>query len=464
VLTLGLVLDKNNQKMSKSKRNYVNPDIILDHEGADALRWYLISANAPWNSTRFYEEAVKETFAKFILTLWNSYNFFTTYASLDTFAIDEDKIVYDDRAPLDKWILSRFNKMIDHVRLMMVSFNTHKAARAVEQFVLEDFSNWYLRRSRKRLWEEEKTKDKLAAYTTIYEIFLGLSELLAPFTPFITEEIYQNLRTKSMQESVHLCDFPEKDESKVNDELEKGMKQIRGLVEVGRALRSKIGINVRYPLPEAMLICDDHVEHQISDLLDLLIEEVNVKKISFERKTDKYINRKVKPNYAVLGPRLKQKMGLFNKIISEEDPIELYQTLQDQGSISVDVDGETITCSKDDFLVEEEEKEHIARTQAGDAILLLDTELTEELEAEGFARELVRRIQSMRKELNLDVEQHIQTQITIPNDQKNALSDWMDYIATETRSKPLDFSNEAQGKHVKEWEINEAKVLIAITP
>lgn len=464
VLTLGLVLDKNNQKMSKSKRNYVNPDIILDHEGADALRWYLISANAPWNSTRFYEDAVKETFAKFILTLWNSYNFFTTYASLDAFDIDEDNIAYENRAPLDQWILSRFNKMIENVSSMMASFNTHKAARSVEQFVLEDFSNWYLRRSRKRLWEEEKTKDKLAAYTTIYEIFLGLSQLLAPFTPFITEEIYLNLRTKNMPESVHLCDYPKKNESYVNDELEQGMKQIRGLVEVGRALRSKIGINVRYPLPEAMLVCDEHVEHQISDLLDLLVEEVNVKKISFERKTDKYINRKVKPNYAVLGPRLKQKMGLFNKIISEKDPIKLYQTLQDQGSISIDVDGETIACSKEDFLVEEEEKEHIARTQAGEAILLLDTELSAELEAEGFARELVRRIQSMRKELNLDVEQLIQTQITVPTDQKQSLSDWIEYIATETRSKPLELSDDAKGDHVKEWEINETKVFIGITP
>ncbi|MBS3777857.1 MAG: isoleucine--tRNA ligase, partial [Candidatus Thermoplasmatota archaeon] len=463
VLTLGLLLDKNNQKMSKSKRNYVNPDIILDHEGADALRWYLISSNAPWNSTRFYEEAVKETLAKFILTFWNSYNFFTTYASLDSFAYDEDKSSYDELKPLDKWILSRFNKMVQNVRKNMESFETHKAARSVEQFLIDDFSNWYLRRSRKRLWEEEKTKEKLAAYTTIYEVFLGLSKLIAPFTPFITEEVYQNLKTDSMPESVHLCDYPSVNSDHIDDELEYGMTQIRGLVEVGRALRSKIGINVRYPLPEAMLVCDKHVEEKIKDLLDLLVEEVNVKKISFERKTDKYINRKVKPNYAVLGPRLKEKMSSFNKVIAGMDPVKLYESLQEKEELSFEVDGEPVICSKDDFLVEEEEKEHIARTQAGDAILLLDTELTPDLKAEGFARELVRRIQSMRKELDLDVEQHIHTQVQVPKDQKQAVNNWKDYIANETRSKPFTVTDCPEGDHKKTWMINDTEVTIAIT-
>lgn len=462
VLTLGLVLDKDNQKMSKSKRNYVNPDIILDHEGADALRWYLISSNAPWNSTRFYEEAVKDTLAKFVLTLWNSYNFFTTYASLDSFNYDKDNIAYDERKPLDKWILSRYNKMIQTVQEFMTTFNTHKAARTVEQFLIDDFSNWYLRRSRKRLWDEEKTQDKLASYTTIYEVFIGLSQLIAPFTPFITEEIYQNLRTDSMPESIHLCDYPQVKKQQILEDLEAGMKQIRGLVEVGRALRSKIGVNVRYPLPEAMLICDEHVEDTIKDLLDLLVEEVNVKKISFERKTDKYINRKVKPNYAVLGPRLKDKMGAFNKEIAGLDPLKLYEILQENGELTININGDSIICKKEDFLVEEEEKDHIARTQAGEAILLLDTELSPELEAEGFARELVRRIQSMRKELNLDVEQHIHTQVDIPKDQQKAISEWTDYIANETRSKPFELTSSINAEHQKKWKINDMDVHIGI--
>jgi isoleucyl-tRNA synthetase len=212
-----------------------------------------------------------------------------------------------------------------------------------------------------------------------------------------------------------------------------------------------------------MLVCDEHVEEKIKDLLDLLVEEVNVKKISFERKTDKYINRKVKPNFSVLGPRLKEKMGSFNKIISQMDPIELYETIQKQGSITLKVDGVEMEFSKEDFLVEEEEKEHIARTQAGEAILLLDTELTSDLEAEGFARELVRRIQSMRKELNLDVEQHIQTQVDVPDDQKEAVADWKEYIANETRSKPFEITSSVNTEHIKTWKINDVEVIIGIS-
>jgi isoleucyl-tRNA synthetase len=217
VLTLGLILDENNQKMSKSKRNYVNPDIILDKEGADALRWYLVSANSPWMSTRFYEQAVKETLGKFVLTFWNSYNFFATYASLDKFDIKKDQITFDERKPLDKWIISRYNNLIKKVRKHIKKFEVHKAARQIENFVIEDFSNWYLRRSRKRLWTEEKNDDKLAAYSTMYEIFLGISKLMAPFIPFITEEIYQNIKTDQMKESIHLCDYEKSDKKHIDE-------------------------------------------------------------------------------------------------------------------------------------------------------------------------------------------------------------------------------------------------------
>ncbi|MFO7677083.1 MAG: isoleucine--tRNA ligase, partial [Thermoplasmatota archaeon] len=238
VLTLGLVLDKDNQKMSKSKKNYVDPTIILDHEGADALRWYLISANAPWVSTRFYEEAVKETLGKFILTLWNSYNFFTTYASLDNFNPKNDMIAINKRGLLDKWILSRFHGLLKEIQQYMEKFDIHKAARAIETFIIDDFSNWYLRRSRKRLWVDERTLDKLSGYSSMYDIFFGLSKTLAPFIPFITEEIYQNLKTKENPLSVHLCDYIHSDSSRILPDLEEGMNRIRELVEIGRALRS----------------------------------------------------------------------------------------------------------------------------------------------------------------------------------------------------------------------------------
>ena len=462
VLTLGLVLDKDNQKMSKSKKNYVDPNIILDHEGADALRWYLISANAPWMSTRFYEEAVKDTFGKFILTLWNSYNFFATYASLDKFNPEKDKISFNNRQLLDKWVLSRFNKTINDVEKYFKTFEVHKASRAIENFVVEDFSNWYLRRSRKRLWVEEKTDDKLAGYSTMYEIFLGLSKLLAPFTPFITEKIYQNFRTNDMSESVHLCDYLCVDKKLINDELENGMERIRILVESGRALRSKIGIKVRYPLKNATLVCDKKIEDSIIKLLDLLNEEINVKNISFARDNSEFMVKKVKINHSNVGPRLKEKAKPVSNEIESMDKTKLYEELVKNKEIIVEIDNEKIKLTGDDFEIIEEEKDDVSFAKVKDIYLFLDTKLSPELEAEGFAREIVRRIQSMRKELDLDVEDRIVTQIRVDQDKKEALKMWDEYIMGETRSKNISFVETPNGKLVKKWRIDKLEAEIGI--
>jgi len=462
-LTLGLVLDENNQKMSKSKKNYVDPNIILDNEGADALRWYLISANAPWMSTRFYEQAVKETLGKFILTFWNSYNFFTTYAALDKFNPDEDIIPFEKRQLLDKWIISRFNKTAAEVKDYIKTFEIHKAARAVENFVIEDFSNWYLRRSRKRLWVEEKTNDKLAGYSTMYEIFLGLSKLIAPFIPFITEEVYLNLKTDSMPESVHLCDYIEPDKKQIDNKLEEGMEKIRALVEVGRALRSKVGIKVKYPLSSATLVCEKKIEDSIKNLLDLLNEEINVKKIAFEQDTSKFMIKTLKPNHSKLGPKYKAKAKQIVETIEKQDEQKLYEELAKKKQTIINVDGEKIKLTMDDFQTIENEKPNIARTQTEDTILLLDTTLTPELEAEGFAREIVRRIQSMRKELDLKVEDKISTEIKIDAEKKTALKKWESYIKGETRSKQIAFVDKPSGKLVKKWKIDELDTEIGIS-
>ena len=463
VLTLGLVLDKDNQKMSKSKQNYVDPNIILDHEGADALRWYLISANAPWMSTRFYEEAVKETLGKFILTFWNSYNFFTTYASLDTFDPEKDMIPLSKRGQLDKWVLSRFNHMIEEIHTFMEDFEIHKAARAVESFIIDDFSNWYLRRSRKRLWVEEKTEDKLSGYSSMYEIFLGLSKLLAPFIPFITEEIYQNLKTENMPESVHLCDYLTSDEKSIDDGLEQGMQQIRELVEVGRALRSKIGIKVRYPLKVATIVCSEKIQNSIKDLLDLLREELNVKTILFAQDAGQFMTKAVKPNHSHLGPKYKGKAKDIVNAIESSDTHELYEKLMKDNKVTVTLDEKIIKLTIEDFEVVESEKEHIAKADAQDMTLFLDTTLTPELEAEGFAREIIRRIQSMRKELNLDVEDRIATKIKVCSEKKTALRKWEGYIKEETRSKTVSFVEKPVGSLVKKWKIDELEAEIGIS-
>jgi len=366
------------------------------------------------------------------------------------------------RQPLDAWILSRFNQMLLEVRAYIETFEIHKAARGIENFIIDDFSNWYLRRSRKRLWVEEKTEDKLAGYSTMYDVFLGLSKVLAPFVPFITEEIYLNLRTDDMPESVHLCDYLQPDNKQVDKYLEEGMDRIRSLVEVGRALRSKIGIKVRYPLSSATIVCDKNVEESIKKLLDLLNEEINVKKISFSRDTNQFMTKTVKPNHSKLGPKLKDKAKLVLAKLESLDKHNVYEELMKHKKIDIELDTETITLSNEDFEIIEEEKDQFARAEAEDMILFLDTTLTSELEAEGFAREIVRRIQSMRKELDLDVEDKISTEIAINKQRAKALEQWQDYIKGETRSKTITFVDKPSGKLVKKWKIGELEAEIGI--
>jgi len=462
-LTLGLVLDENNQKMSKSKRNYVDPEHILDGEGADALRWYLFSANAPWNSTRFYEEAVKETLARFMLTLWNSYNFFATYAALDKYDPTVDQIDDSDLSWLDRWVISRFNQVTKQVDSYMGRFEIHKASRLIEQFLINDVSNWYLRRSRKRLWVEEKTPDKLAAYNTMYDLFLNLMKLIAPFTPFVAEDIYQNLRTEEMEESIHLSHYPSVDSSLIDEDLEAGMEQIRSLVESGRALRSKIGIKVRYPLEQAILVCPKDIQHSIEKLLDLLKEELNVKSVVFEDTIANYTEKEVKPKFSVIGPRFKQHAPIVSKHLQDNDLHKIYEILQKEGTYQFESDGEKFTLEMNDFDIIEKEQSDIARTETSDIILLLKTTLTDELRAEGFAREIIRRIQSMRKELDLEVEQTIKTSISVDKNNQHMLDRWMDAIKDETRSKTLVFEGNVNEELVKDWKIDEEKVTIGIS-
>ena len=462
VLTLGLVLDKDNQKMSKSKRNYVDPIEILDREGADALRWYLFSANAPWNSTRFYEEAVKETLRKFLLTLWNSFHFFTSYASLDTFNPEEKTIPFNKRPLLDQWIISQYHGLVHSIELNMNSFETHKAARALEHFVINDFSNWYIRRSRKRLWVEEQSADKTAAYATMYDIFLGLSKLLAPFIPFSAEAIYQHLRTPSMPESVHLCDYPKKVPEK-NQQLEEGMQIIQDLVEAGRGIRAKAGINVRYPLKHAWIIHQKQEKDKITPLLDLMKEELNVHTISFAPDTKEFIDTIIKPNYAILGPKFKQQAQQIGNLLEQQDQTRLHQQLQKEKKILLKHKKDTITLTEDDIQYEEAVKPHLAKTEVGSMTLVLDTSMTPEQQAEGLARELIRRIQSMRKELDLNLEAHITTSLSLDRIQQKQIEKWVTYIKEETRSDEIKFHDNPEGSLVKTWSIDTVSVTISIT-
>jgi isoleucyl-tRNA synthetase len=450
VVSLGLILDREGQKMSKKDRNYVSPNEIFDREGADAMRWYLISASAPWSPKRFYEEVVREALGKFLLTLWNIYSFYDTYASLDSFAYHEHDIPPAERSILDRWVLSRLHSVIGEVQAYIEQFELHKAARLIEDFVVNDISNWYIRNSRKRFWLEEESPDKLAGYMTIYELLETLSRLVAPFVPFISEHIYRNLKQHFARdiepESVHLCDYPIRIEHLVKETLEAQMAQAREITEVARSLRAQHDIKLRYPLATAVIIGDD-----MSDLAILLKNEINVKNIAFEDSLEPYLQRIAKPNFSVLGPKLKDQVNEVAAVIENTSPAELSGT-------AVDLDGDTYTIVEDDYTIQEQERDGYAIETINDVHVVLSLEQSEELLAEGFARELVRRIQEMRKELDLDMEERIATTVDIDG---NRIEGWTDYIKAETRSDELMLGS-VNGDLTREWDIDGEAISIGI--
>jgi len=445
VLSLGHILDKEGQKMSKKTRNYVSPDEIFNREGADALRWYLLSTSAPWSPKRFYEEAVRETLGKFLLTVWNVYSFYNTYAGLDDFDYQRQVIAVDRRSHLDRWALSRLHSLIAKVTDQVEAFNLHKAARAIEDFVVRDISNWYIRNSRKRFWSEVSTEDKLAGYSTIYEILTTLCRTIAPFVPFIAEKMYRSL---DAGESVHLADYPQSDNHLIDLRLERIMEQVRGIAEAARSVRAQRDLKLRYPLAKAFVVSDTNV----SELGELLRSEINVKSVAFVDDLDAFLISKVKPNFSSLGPKFKERAEEVAAKIAATTPEKVTK-------LTVRVNNEEVTVEEEDYTLEQSEKEGFAIGSSGDDFVVLDIHQTPDLLAEGFARELVRRIQEMRKDLDLEMDEQIVTSIGADEEH---LRDWLEYIRVETRSRHLTFGD-VTGNMVKEWDIDDETIAIGIS-
>ncbi len=427
VLVNDLILDKNGSKMSKSKGNTVNPFDLFDKFGADTLRWYFIYVSPPWTPTRFDTEGLKEVESKFFRTIRNVYNFFSLYANTDEVDPRKFFVEYNKRPELDLWILSKYNNLIKNVKKDMEEFELTRAVRRIQYFVVEDLSNWYIRRSRRRFWSTELDEDKKAVYNTTYEILVGLSKLIAPFVPFTAEELYGKL---TGEVSVHLDYYPEYREELIDGKLEEKMDLVRDIVKLGRASREEARIKVRQPLSKIML--DQKYEKIIEDLVPLIKEELNIKDIVFEEDLTQFINYTLKPNYPVAGPILGGKIKSFAKILNEIDTRSAVEKLNSGEKLTLEIDGENIDIEKDYVMITISSKEGFNVTMDNDIFVILDTTLTQDLLNEGYAREFISKVQQMRKNNGYEMLDNIEIYYDGDKEIEKAINLYKDYIKKET--------------------------------
>ena len=427
VLVNDLILDKNGKKMSKSKGNTVDPFELFDKYGADATRWYLLHVSPAWSPTKFDEEGLIEIVSKFFGTLKNVYNFFALYSNQDKLEPQSLNVPYEARPELDRWIISKYNRLIREVTEDMDRYDHMKSVRKIQEFVTEDLSNWYIRRARRRFWGEEMNDDKKSVYATTYEVLVGVSQLAAPFAPFISDEMYQNL---TGEESVHLSFFPEADETLIDEKTEERMDLVRDLVGLGRGKREKERIKVRQPL--SSMLVDGKYESVIGDLAPLMMEELNIKKVIFENNLDEYMNYTLKPNFKVAGPVLGKNIKAFGQALAAAEPAETVSRLESEGKITMDIGGEPVEISKDMVDVKITAKEGFAVAMENNVFTILDTVITPELAREGLARELISKIQQMRKQKDYEMMDNIRIMIDADEDVKAAVEEYRYYIMKET--------------------------------
>ena len=432
VLVNDLILDKDGKKMSKSKGNTVDPFALFDQYGADVLRWYLLYVSPPWVPTRFDVEGLKEVQSKFFGTIKNVYNFFVLYANTDEINPREFYVEPKDRAELDCWILSKFNHLKQEVEQDLAVFEVTKVVRNIQEFVNEDLSNWYIRRSRRRFWETGLTEDKKSVYNTTYEILVELSQMIAPFAPYLSEEMYRNL-TGNL--SVHLSTYPVCDETVLDTALEEKMDLVKNLVTLGRASREKVKIKVRQPIQKVLV--DASYEEIMGDLVPLMKEELNVKEVVFSSDLQQYISYRLKPNLPVLGRLLGAKMRFFQKELAQLDAKEVVESLHLGKEVTMNLDGEPFTLSEEHVLITIDSKEGFDVESHEGLFIILDTQLTDELIEEGFVREFISRIQQMRKANDYEMMDHIRIFYTATETLTKAIKNHAEFIKSETLADEL---------------------------
>ena len=459
VIVLGHVQDENGQKMSKSKGNAVDPFDALNKYGADAIRWYFYINSAPWLPNRFHGKAVVEGQRKFMSTLWNTYAFFVLYADIDNFDPTKYELNYDQLPVMDKWLLSRLNTTVQAVDNDLANYKIPEAARALQEFV-DEMSNWYVRRSRERFWAKGMEQDKINAYMTLYHALVTIAKTAAPMIPFMTEDIYQNLVRsvdKDAPESIHLCDFPTVNEAWIDKDLEADMKELLEIVVLGRACRNTANIKNRQPIGTMYV----KAEKKMSEFYtDIIADELNVKEVKFADDVESFISYSFKPQLRTVGPKYGKLLGGIRQALTDINGTAAMNELRTNGVLKLDINGNNVELTEEDLLIETAQTEGYVSEFDGETSVVLDTNLTPELIEEGFVREIISKIQTMRKESGFEVTDHIRVSINgndklseIAQKNKEAISG---KVLADELTSGMEYGVS------KEWNINGENAVIAV--
>ena len=459
VIVLGHVQDENGQKMSKSKGNAVDPFDALEQHGADAIRWYFYSNSAPWLPNRFHADAVTEGQRKFMGTLWNTYAFYVLYANIDEFDPTKYSLEYDKLSVMDKWLLSRLNSCVKTVDECLANYKIPETTKALQAFV-DDMSNWYVRRSRQRFWAKGMEQDKINAYMTLYTALVTFIKASAPMIPFMTEDIYQNL-VKSVNpdapESIHLCDFPAVDEAMIDEKLERDMGEVLDIVVLGRAARNASGIKNRQPIGQMFV----KAEFTLPEFYqEIVADELNVKNVKFTDDVRDFTSYSFKPQLKTVGPKYGKMLGGIKKALDAIDGNAAMDELNASGSLNLDVDGQEITLFKEDLLIDTAQIEGYVSENDNGITVVLDTNLTEELLEEGFVREIISKIQTMRKEAGFEVMDKIRVTYTGSEKAESIFAKYAESISSEVLAEEVTKAEPAG--YVKEWKINGEQVTMGV--
>ena len=459
VIVLGHVQDENGQKMSKSKGNAVDPFEALETYGADAIRWYFYTNSAPWLPNRFHGKAVIEGQRKFMGTLWNTYAFFVLYANIDNFDATKYSLEYDKLPVMDRWLLSKLNSTVKAVDTNLANYRIPEAARALQDFV-DDMSNWYVRRSRERFWAKGMEQDKINAYMTLYTALVTISKAAAPMIPFMTEDIYQNLVRnidKTAPESIHLCDFPAVHEEMIDQELEDKMDEVLKIVVMGRAARNAANIKNRQPIGKMFVKAPSALPEFYQEIIE---DELNVKSVEFTDDVRAFTTYTFKPQLKTVGPKYGRQLGNIKKALSEVDGNEAMDTLNEKGALTFDFDSTKVELTKDDLLIDMAQTEGYVSEGDNTVTVVLDTNLTPELVEEGFVREIISKIQTMRKEADFEVTDHI----SVYQDKNEKIAEILkaheDDIKEEVLADQIILGQ--MGGFTKEWNINGEDVTLGV--